>query len=335
MSTKEIVKLPKVNEEGFYEIRLESIGGLGANLAGKMLAEALMIGMGYNGCNFASYGSEKKGSPVKSYIRICDPDKEVWINGPVLRPHLLAIFHENLLKTYNVTNGIYEDSIVLLNSHESPDKAKELLKLNSGVIGTIDAIKIAIEEKVKINTVILGAICKISGFIDCSSVKNMISETLGKRYPQLVESNMKAFDRGYNEIQIKEFKADGKTKVSTNASVQQKIGYKTAPIGGGILEIGNSIVKDNSATREGFIPIYHKEKCVSCAECELTCPDFCFYWEKEKNDKGREDMVLKGIDYQYCKGCLKCVESCRFGALTKGTESEYDLNKIGVKKKFK
>ena len=98
MTTKEIVKLPKVNEEGFYEIRLESIGGLGANLAGKMLAEALMLEMGYNGCNFASYCSEKKGSPVKSYIRICDPDKEVWINGPVLRPHLLAIFHENLLK---------------------------------------------------------------------------------------------------------------------------------------------------------------------------------------------------------------------------------------------
>ncbi len=21
-------------------------------------------------------------------------------------------------------------------------------------------------------------------------------------------------------------------------------------------------------------------------------------------------MVLKGIDYQYCKGCLKCIEVC-------------------------
>ncbi len=31
--------LPKKNELGFFEIRLESIGGLGANLAGKMLAD--------------------------------------------------------------------------------------------------------------------------------------------------------------------------------------------------------------------------------------------------------------------------------------------------------
>ena len=33
------LNLPIVNEEGCYEIRLESIGGLGANLCGKLLGE--------------------------------------------------------------------------------------------------------------------------------------------------------------------------------------------------------------------------------------------------------------------------------------------------------
>lgn len=33
------VKLPITNESGNFEIRLESIGGLGANLCGKMLGE--------------------------------------------------------------------------------------------------------------------------------------------------------------------------------------------------------------------------------------------------------------------------------------------------------
>ena len=33
------VTLPCTNENGYYEIRLESIGGLGANLCGKMLGE--------------------------------------------------------------------------------------------------------------------------------------------------------------------------------------------------------------------------------------------------------------------------------------------------------
>lgn len=52
--------LPAHNELGYFEIRLESIGGLGANLAGKMLAEAGVIGQGLNGIHFSSYGSEKK-----------------------------------------------------------------------------------------------------------------------------------------------------------------------------------------------------------------------------------------------------------------------------------
>ncbi|HEU4949551.1 MAG TPA: hypothetical protein VFT11_02200, partial [Candidatus Deferrimicrobiaceae bacterium] len=63
------VKLPVKNDLGFFEIRMESIGGLGANVAGKILTEAAIIGMGMNGAGFASYGSEKKGTPVKAFVR--------------------------------------------------------------------------------------------------------------------------------------------------------------------------------------------------------------------------------------------------------------------------
>lgn len=48
--------LPLKNYLGFYEIRLESIGGLGANLAGQMLAKAGVLGHGLNGVNFSTYG---------------------------------------------------------------------------------------------------------------------------------------------------------------------------------------------------------------------------------------------------------------------------------------
>jgi len=69
--------LKKTSELGFYEMRFESVGGLGANLAGQLLAEAAVLGQGLNGAHFSSYGSEKKGSPVKSYVRFCSPEKEV------------------------------------------------------------------------------------------------------------------------------------------------------------------------------------------------------------------------------------------------------------------
>ncbi|MFS8630575.1 MAG: 2-oxoacid:acceptor oxidoreductase family protein, partial [Bacillales bacterium] len=94
--------LPKKNELGFYEIRLESIGGLGANLAGKMLAEAGVLGLGLNGSNFSSYGSEKKGTPVKSFVRFSDPDVEIRDHSPIEQPHVIGVFHEALYKTVNV-----------------------------------------------------------------------------------------------------------------------------------------------------------------------------------------------------------------------------------------
>lgn len=46
------VSLPVINENGCYEMRLESIGGLGANLCGKLLGE---LGAAYLGLNAAAF----------------------------------------------------------------------------------------------------------------------------------------------------------------------------------------------------------------------------------------------------------------------------------------
>jgi len=224
MITKE-VKLPVVNELGFYEIRMESIGGMGANLAGKILGEAGVLNMGFNGSNFSSYGSEKKGSPVKAFIRFCAPDVEVRVNSPVIKPHLLAIFHEVLAKTVPVTQGVGPDSIIVLNTSKTPDGAREFLKLHGGTLYCIDALKIAMEEKTRINTAILGAICKVSKFLDPDAIKDMIAKNLGKKYASLIEPNLRTFDRGCNEAVSKYFKPDGKYPYIPFSREGQKIGY--------------------------------------------------------------------------------------------------------------
>ncbi len=86
------ISLPVTNENGSYEIRLESIGGLGANLCGKMLGELGALSLSLNSLSFSSYGSEKRGSPVKAYVRWCADDRPLRVNSPVTRPHLLGIF---------------------------------------------------------------------------------------------------------------------------------------------------------------------------------------------------------------------------------------------------
>jgi pyruvate ferredoxin oxidoreductase gamma subunit len=44
-------------------------------------------------------------------------------------------------------------------------------------------------------------------------------------------------------------------------------------------------------------------------------------------------MVLLGIDYQFCKGCLRCTHICKFGALVPVKEAEQDMETITVKHK--
>jgi len=72
----ETVSLPKGDR--FFEIRFESIGGLGAHAAGQVLASAAVLKMGLNGAHFSSYGSEKKGSLVRSFGRQAHERAHPW-----------------------------------------------------------------------------------------------------------------------------------------------------------------------------------------------------------------------------------------------------------------
>jgi pyruvate ferredoxin oxidoreductase gamma subunit len=318
-------KLPKVNVSGFFEIRMESIGGFGANLAGKILGEAGVLAMGYNGSNFSSYGSEKKGSPVKSFVRLCAPDKNVRVNSPVTEPHILVIFHEEMIRIVPVTQGVGKDSVVVFSTGKSPDEARAYLKLHGGTIHCVDAMKIAVEENTRVNTALLGAICKVSGFIDPEAVKDMIKKNLGKKYAFLIEPNLKTFDRGYKEGVSKYFEPDGKYPYVPFSREGQKLGYFNQNIGGVITTPGNSVTKDLSSTRSGWIPVLDRSVCTSCGECDITCPDYVMVWDTETDQKGKEKRVLQKYNYQYCKGCLRCVEICKFDALK--AEKEYEVDK--------
>jgi len=64
------------------------------------------------------------------------------------------------------------------------------------------------------------------------------------------------------------------------------------------------------------------EKCVHCGLCDVVCPDYCFVWETVLEEDGKTVVHLLGIDYRYCKGCLKCVDVCPKDALVEIRETE-------------
>ena len=324
--------LPAHNELGYFEIRLESIGGLGANLAGKMLAEAGVIGQGLNGIHFSSYGSEKKGTPVKSYIRFAEPDTDIFDHSPIEKPHVIAIFHESLHRTVPVTEGLAENGIVLVNTARSFEEVQRDLKIPRGTLALVDALNISIETKARLNTAMLGALYRVLGFLDPESMRSVIRKTFEKKGQELVEANLKSFERGYEEVRV--MKVNSPSIYSGEMAIAHSFGYKTQPPGGIIRAVGNTIQRDMSACRLGFIPALNLEACIHCAQCDLVCPDFCFVWEEGTDKRGKPQMFLRGIDYQYCKGCLKCVNICPTEALSKRRETPEYIQQHRVKHSF-
>jgi pyruvate ferredoxin oxidoreductase gamma subunit len=143
---------------GFFEIRFESIGGLGAHAAGQILARAAVLKMNFNGSHFSSYGSEKKGSPVRSYVRLGAADKPIRTSAPIDSPDAIVVFHSALMEQDITLAGMKNTGALIFNGVEG-DIPKILESVPAGAkIIRIDATNIAIEELSRPNAVLLGTL---------------------------------------------------------------------------------------------------------------------------------------------------------------------------------
>lgn len=332
-----IAQLPVKNQSGNYEIRLESIGGLGANLCGKMLGELGIKYLGLNSASFSSYGSEKTGTPVKAFIRYCEQEVDIRVHSPVTHPHLLGIFHEALTADFSVFEGCTKDTVVVVNTELTAEETEKRWNCPAGEIYLLPAQKIAMETHSRINVVMLGAMAKAMGFVELEELNQICEDTLGKKYPDALSSNLEGIKRGYQEVVLAKCMENGTgssgeensrgigKKSSHPKSSGDKTpgwGYETAPAGGINPHFGNSVISDLSPSRQGYIPIFLQDRCINCALCDSTCPDMVFQFRMGIY-QGKEMMVNRGLDYYHCKGCLRCVEVCPTQALVKGLESEH------------
>jgi len=311
---------------GFFEIRFESIGGLGAHAAGQILARAAVLKMNLNGSHFSSYGSEKKGSVIRSYIRLGATDKPIRTSAPIDSPDVIVVFHGALMEQDVTMAGMKESGTLIFNG--AADEVHE--KLSMVPAGTrvirIDAMTIAVEERSRPNAVMLGALTATIPFLDADIVLTALTEKFAKRNPQAAAANERAFLRGAQELEILEGVGQGTGDLPV-IRPSPVLGYETAPIGGVIPYPGNTVSNDLSTSRTGWMPLFTEKECIHCGLCATVCPDFCLVWGHEEtgtekaNGETQPAVRLKGIDYQYCKGCMRCIETCPTEAITRVTET--------------
>jgi len=319
------------------EIRIEAIGGQGANSAGKILAEAAVLGMGFAGNHFSSFGSEKRGSPVRSSVRYSDNGETIRSSAPVARPDCIVIFHESLIsRDLSTCEGSSATTNILVNSAHPPEQMQFFRDFRCAQVGTVDAYPLANRFRSGLNAVMLGALSTFCAEISLESLEAAFRRFFSHLAPEALEANLRALRAGRAEVKTLAYRAHGTNVFSGKASLPV-MGYENAPIGGVVSNPGNTVLRDYSFSRKGTIPLLDSDKCLHCGQCDMVCPDYCFVWNKSVienavtiSPEGKEFKqerqvgvpLLQGIDYRYCKGCQKCVRACPFGALSLGRDTE-------------
>ena len=312
------VSLPDTGR--FFEIRFESIGGLGAHAAGQVVATAAVLRMDLNGAHFSSYGSEKKGSVVRSFIRLARTDWSIRTSAPIESPDVVVVFHSGLLAHPATLGGIRAGGTLIYSGH-ADEVPTDLARLPATTrVIRVDAQTIAIEEKSRANAVLIGTLTAALPFLDRQAMIDTLDATFAGRHPEAVAANQRAFMRGAEEFELLENIGRGEGDLPTPPA-NPVWGYRTAPLGGALPTPGNSVWNDLHTSRTGWLPVLDADKCIDCGMCDMVCPDLCLVWSTRTDNEGQPTVKLEGIDYRYCKGCMRCVETCSTLAMTREAET--------------
>ncbi len=184
-----------------YEIRIHSRGGQGAKTAAQILAEAAIAG-GKFAQAFSEYGPERSGAPMKTFFRISD--QIIRLHSDVRAPNLVLVVDSSLLSDIDVTEGLVDNGIVIVNCSGDVKEIKKYLKKKNCRVYNLDGTRIAMElfGKDIPNMPMIGAAVKVIGLISyrqlVKSVREKFNSKLGK---ELTEKNVEALKKGY-EIKI-------------------------------------------------------------------------------------------------------------------------------------
>ncbi|MCG2690693.1 2-oxoacid:acceptor oxidoreductase family protein [Candidatus Parcubacteria bacterium] len=183
------------------EIRWHGRGGQGTVTAAKVFADACMSGGRYIQA-FPEYGPERSGAPLLAYNRIST--KELRKHYPVRNPGVVVIVDATLIEGVDVSAGVPDDAVFLINAARNMDNIKKKLHLKPGQkLYAVDGSRIAQEciGRPLPNSPMVGALAKITGLAGLEVVVKNVEKSFGKKFSQkIVTGNLNAAETGWTEV---------------------------------------------------------------------------------------------------------------------------------------
>ena len=187
---------------GMIEIRWHGRGGQGAKTASQFLGEAA-LDTGKYIQSFPEYGPERAGAPMKAFNRISE--KAMTIHSSVTSPDIVVVIDPTLVGAIDVTEGLGDDGMLLVNTDKSPEDIRKATSFKKGKVGTVDATKIALDTlKLPMpNMPMLGALLKANSLVTIDQLSERVkAKFLKKIGEQKTNANLEGIKRAYNEVKI-------------------------------------------------------------------------------------------------------------------------------------
>jgi len=170
------------------EILLAGSGGQGVILAGKMLAQAA-VASGYNSTYIPSYGAEVRGGTANCHVKLGHRS----IGSPIVEDASIVVaMNEPSYKAF--TPLLRKGSTLVVNASMVPNVGK-----HPGVnVVELELTKIASDmgSLRSANMLIFGLCAGLLGIDDRELLAKLLSDTLGKKNPAMLDINLKILEKG-------------------------------------------------------------------------------------------------------------------------------------------
>lgn len=285
------------------EIRLHGRGGQGTVKASEIIVYAA-VKRGFFANSIPYFGFERRGAPVSAFVRISE--EPIRPKTQVYHPGCVVVMDETLLNAVDVFEGMRGGGVLVFNTKRTSGELT--VPACVGRVAGVDATGLSLDllGRAVPNTVMLGAFCRATGWVDVEEVAQRAAQVFGAE-------NARAVRQGYELTQVRE----------TGHAVAGRHGGRGPGGRGGAggaewphtgrceAPVGSDLYIIRTGDWRSHRPVWDKDKCNGCGLCLMQCPVGAIGFSAAP---GAGRRVVQ-VDLTYCKGCGICAHECPRGAV--------------------
>lgn len=300
-----------------FRIRFHGRGGQGMKTASRILGNALFLAA-YEVQDAPRYGAERRGAPIFAYVRASH--NTIHERGIINQPDLVIVADDSLIAVpaAAVLQGLNQNSVLLINSHDPPDSWKQRLNTPANLV----VLALSDEAEDRTGLSLLGTLCaaaaaQLLGIISLEQLQQAIKNELGNFKQEIIELNLQQANNSY--LQAEPYHGIVQEGTQVNPGYYKKpdwidLPLDAAPIAAPSIHASLTSHMVKTGIWRSLRPVIDYSLCKRCWwVCSEFCPDSAIQVDSK---------AYPHIDLEHCKGCMICVAQCPPHAIRAVSEAQ-------------